>query len=110
MGADGCGELAGAKVIDCERAPPAAAHAVNVCLNTHQGSVFLGSGNSSRISKGVVMPEKRLVVRKRDDLWEVRAPSAHYPDSTHSTWAEAEKAAEDYLNEHFGGGYISIIL
>ena len=60
--------------------------------------------------KRVVMPEKRLVVRKRDDLWEVRAPSAHYPDSTHSTWAEAEKVATDYLDEHFGGGYVDIIL
>ena len=56
------------------------------------------------------MPEKRLVVRRRDDLWEVRAPSAHYPDSTHSTWAEAEKAATDYLVEDFGGGYVDIIL
>ena len=56
------------------------------------------------------MPEKRLVVRKRDDSWEVRAPSAHYPDSTHSTWDEAEKAATDYLAEKFGGGYVDIIL
>ena len=56
------------------------------------------------------MPEKRLVVRKRDDLWEVRAPSSHYPDSTHSSWAEAEKAATDYLVENFGGGYVDTIL
>ena len=55
------------------------------------------------------MPEKRLVIRKRDDLWEVRAPSAHYPDSTHLTWAEAEKAATDYLFENFSGGYVDII-
>ena len=50
------------------------------------------------------------MVRKHDDLWVVRAPSAHYPDSTHSTWAEAEKAATDYLVEKFGGGYVDIIL
>ena len=43
-------------------------------------------------------------------MWEVRAPSAHYPDSTHSTWAEAEKAATDYLVENFGGGYVDVIL
>lgn len=87
-----------------------ATHAANACPDVYQGSVFLGSGNSSSTTKRVVMPEKRLVVRRRDDLWEVKAPGAHYPDSTHSTWAEAEKAAEDYLDEHFGGGYISIIL
>ena len=56
------------------------------------------------------MPEKLLVVRRRDDLWEVKAPGAHYPDSTHSTWAEAEKAATDYLAEKFGGDYVNIIL
>ena len=56
------------------------------------------------------MPEKRLVVKRRDDLWEVKAPGAHYPDSNHSSWAEAEKAATDYLAKNFGGGYVDIIL
>ncbi|MCY3963108.1 MAG: hypothetical protein OXG34_15820 [bacterium] len=56
------------------------------------------------------MPEKLLVVRRRDDLWEVKAPGAHYPDSTHSTWDEAERVATDYLVEKFGGGYVDIIL
>lgn len=89
---------------------PVAAHAVYLCPDAHQGSVFLGGGNSSRISKRVTMPEKCLVVRRQDDLWEVRAQSAHYPDSTHSTWAEADKAATDYLAENFGGGYVGIVL
>ena len=82
---------------------------VNVCPDAHQASVFLGSGNWSRMSKRVVMPEKRLVVRKRDDLWEVRTPGAHRPDSTHPTRIAAQEAATDYLVENFGGGYVDVI-
>lgn len=55
------------------------------------------------------MPEKCLVVKKREDLWEVRSPGAHSPESTHSTMAEAESAAEDFLKRR-GGGYLDIVL
>ena len=54
------------------------------------------------------MPDKLLVVKKRD-LWEVRSPGAHNPESTHSTMAEAESAAEDFLKRR-GGGYLDIVL
>ena len=55
------------------------------------------------------MPEKCLVVKKREDLWEVRSPGAHTPKSTHATMAEAECAAEDFLKRR-GGGYLDIVL
>ena len=59
--------------------------------------------------KGTSMPEKCLVVKKREDLWEVRSPGAHTPKSTHATMAEAESAAEDFLKKR-GGGYLDIVL
>ena len=49
------------------------------------------------------------VVKKREDLWEVRVPGTHRPDSTHPTMAQAERAAEDFLAKR-GGGYLDIIL
>jgi len=55
------------------------------------------------------MPEKRFVVKKREDLWEVRSPGAHNPESIHSTMAEAESASEDFLKT-CGSGYLDIVL
>ncbi len=73
-------------------------------------AAYSGVPDKARITlKRTYISEKCLVVKKREDLWEVRSPGAHTPESTHSTMAEAESAAEDFLKRR-GGGYLDIIL